>query len=80
METVIRRASDEKQWEIFTEDRRVITKLTKLYGPGESRHPQSDGLWWVLPASGVSFRKPRVMTEEQRAAAALRLKEAREGQ
>lgn len=84
-ETIVRRAADEQGWEVFTEDPRVIRKLTTLYGPGRQDY-QSDGLVWELPKSGVSFRKPRELTAEQRellsqrakAMAAAR-KEARDG-
>jgi hypothetical protein len=68
-ETIITRASDQKGWHVFTEDPRVVTKLTKLHGPGKQDHQSSDGLVWNLPASCVSFRavpKPRVLTDEQR--------------
>lgn len=78
-ETIIRRAADETKWEVFSEDPRVIRKLEGLYGPGRQDHQSAEGLVWDLPATGVSFRKPRKMTEAQRKEAAARLAEVRKG-
>lgn len=74
-ETIIRRAADEQDWEVYSEDPRVVRKLTKLFGPGVSGS-QSDGSVWTLPKTAVSFRKPRVLTQEQKDALRARLREA----
>lgn len=74
-ETIIRRAADEHEWEVFSEDPRIVRKLTKLWGSGVS-DTQSDGCVWRLPPNGLSFRKPVVLSaaEKERRAALLRRK------
>lgn len=76
-ETIIRRAADESDWEVFSEDPRIIRKMEKLWGKGHQDHQSTEGYVWTVPSSGVSLRKPRVLSEEQRDAAVQRLAEAR---
>lgn len=74
-------------WSIYTNVRKHITKLTKIYGEdGFDKVVKNENGTiveaWVEDASfeQVSFRnksKPRVMTDEQRKAAADRLSKAR---
>jgi len=54
-ETIICRAQDEHDWHVFSEDPRVVRKLTRLHGPGK---PKGEGFVWMLPPTGVSFRSP----------------------
>jgi len=68
-ETIIRRAADEKSWDVFSEDPKVVRKLTRLYGEGK---PHGQGYRWLLPANGIAIRKPRVLTQEQRSELAER--------
>jgi hypothetical protein len=77
-ETIIRRAADEQDWEVYSEDPRVIRKLTGLFGTGRSS-AQSDGKVWVLGPKVLSFRKPRVISEEQRQVLRERMAKARKG-
>ena len=81
-ETIIRRAGDKQEWEVCTNDRRVVTKLTKLHGPGMADYQCSDMQRWTLPAECVGFRaksKPRAMTDEQRQAASDRMAKVNAG-
>lgn len=74
-ETIIRRAADEQDWELFTEDPRVIRIMSKLWGSGK---PKGDGAVWRVPKSGLSFRKPRALDAAARKTLADRLRVARE--
>jgi hypothetical protein len=78
METIIRRAADEREWVVFSEDPVVVRRLESLFGPGEKR---SDiGRVWRLPLKGVSFRRPRKTQgcdEQKRKELAERLAKAR---
>jgi len=76
-ETIIRRAADEKDWEVYSEDPRIIRKLEKLYGCGRTDH-QSDGRVWILPPNGLSLRKPRALGAEQKEKLRARLAKNRE--
>lgn len=75
-ETIIRRAADEQNWEVFSEDPRIVRKLTKLYGYGRA-DTQSDGRVWILPPTGLSFRALRVISPEQKQALRERMAEVR---
>jgi len=73
-ETVIRRAADEQQWDVFCEDPRVIRVLEARHGPGRAH---GNGFRWLLPASSVSFPRRRQLSEQQRLDAARRLASVR---
>ncbi len=73
-ETLVRRAADEDRWDVFSEDPKVVRRVTSLYGPGI---PVGDGFRWLLEPSAVSFRKKRVMTAESKARMAANLRAAR---
>jgi hypothetical protein len=55
-ETIICRAQDEHDWHVFSEDPRVVRKLTRLHGAGK---PKGEGFVWMVPPTGISFRAPR---------------------
>lgn len=76
-ETIIRRAADEQEWEVYSEDPRVIRKLTAIYGPGRVSGTQSDGRVWQVPPNGLSFRKPVVLSAAEKERRASRLAAAR---
>lgn len=68
-ETVIRRSADEATWDVFSEDPKVIRKLERLYGQGKNC---GHGFRWEIPPAGISIRKPRELTAEQREKLILR--------
>lgn len=74
-ETIIRRAADEQDWEIFTEDPRVERILHRLWGAGK---PKGGGGVWRVPKTGLSFRKPRALDAAARKTLADRLAASRE--
>ena len=74
-ETIIRRAADEQQWDIFSEDPRVIRVLERRHGSGI---PHGSGFRWLLDAPCVSFPKRRQLSEQQRKEAIARLAAMRE--
>lgn len=69
-ETIIRRAADEQQWDVFSEDPRVVRLLERRHGPGR---PHGSGFRWLLGAPCVSFPRARQMSDAQRQEAAARL-------
>lgn len=77
LETIIRRAADEKSWDVFSEDPKVIRKLTQNHGEGEH---WGGGRRWELPPTAISFRKPVKLSDSQRQKASERLAAAREKQ
>ena len=80
-ETAIHCDDEFKTWSIYTLQQKVITKLKRA---GIEPHMiKEDGSHWYkdIPFNQISFRsesKGRTLTEEQRKAAAERLKKARE--
>jgi hypothetical protein len=79
-ETAIHCDDETKTWSIYTRQQRVITKLKRA--GIEPYKIQEDGAHWYkdIPFERISFRsesKGRNMTEEQRKAAAERLRKAR---
>lgn len=78
METIIRRAADEQEWVVFSEDPVIVRRLASLFGPGEKT---SDiGRVWKVPRKGVSFRrpaKPREISDQARKQSAERLAKVR---
>ena len=74
-ETIIRRAADEQDWEVFTEDPRVQRILYRLWGAGK---PKGGGAVWRVPKTGLSFRKPRALGADERKRLADRLAASRE--
>ena len=77
-ETVIRRAADESQWTVWTEDPAMIRKLTKQYGPGQKDGDY--GFLWMLDKTRISFTKPRNYTPAQKKAMREHGKRLKEGQ
>ncbi len=73
-ETIIRRAADEQDWEVFTEDPRVQRILHRLWGAGK---PKGEGGVWRVPKTGLSFRKPRALGADERKRLADRLAASR---
>ena len=69
-ETIIRRAADEQDWDVFSEDPRVIRVLERRHGPGI---PHGFGFRWTLGASCISFPRRRQLSEEQREQARAQL-------
>ncbi|MBI4332087.1 MAG: hypothetical protein HY673_12470 [Chloroflexi bacterium] len=61
-ETVIRRAADERQWSVFTEDPVVIRKLDKLFHATEVT---THGKRYKIPLGAISFRQPRKLSPRQ---------------
>lgn len=72
METVIRRAADEDQWDVFTEDPRVIRKLEKCGFVGRQ---QGIGRRYLLQPQNISFRAAQQISLEERARRAAIAKE-----
>jgi hypothetical protein len=72
-ETIIRRAADEQDWELFTEDPRVIRIMSRIWGAGK---PKGEGAVWRVPKAGLSFRKPRALDAAARKTLADRLRVA----
>ncbi|NQF14661.1 hypothetical protein HPY31_12140 [Brevibacillus sp. HB1.3] len=79
-ETAIHCDDETKTWRIYTMQQRVITKL-KRAGIEPYKIQEDGGHWYKdVPFNQISLRsesKGREMTEEQRQAAAERLKKAR---
>jgi len=78
METIIRRAADEQEWVVFSEDPVIIRRLESLFGAGEKK--SDTGRVWRLPRKGVSFRRPRTTQgcdDQKRKELADRLAKAR---
>ena len=57
-ETIIRRASDEDEWYVFSEDPSVVTKMTKRWGPGKVDGRNKFGMFWKVPKKAISIRGP----------------------
>lgn len=74
LETIIRRAADEQQWEVFSEDPRVMRKLALLHGPGK---PKGEGAVWLLGPTELSFRRRRALDAAARQRLADRLAASR---
>lgn len=78
-ETVINFNAGEKKASLYTRDQRVMRELDALV----SRFPevyhldsQSDiDKTYSFPKSCVSYRKPRILTEEQREVSRMRMKQ-----
>lgn len=73
-ETIIRRAADERQWSVFTEDPVVIRKLDRLF---QATEVTAHGKRYKLPLGAISFRQPRQLSPEQLEAAKVRMAQAR---
>lgn len=66
-ETVIRRSADEAQWEIYSSDPSVCRKLMKKFKPVED-DDMTNCRHFIVSNKAVSFRSPRIISEEQRKA------------
>jgi len=75
-ETVIRRAADESQWEIYSSDPSVCHKLMKKFKPVED-NDLTNCRHFIVSKKAISFRNPKVMSDEQRKAIGERMKKAR---
>ena len=75
-ETVIRRSADESTWDIYSSDPSVCHKLTKKFKPIEADE-STNGRHFTVPKKAISFRSPRVMSDEQRPASIERMAHAR---
>lgn len=75
-ETIIRRAADEQDWDVWSEDPRVDRKLTAVYGPGK---PKGAGFVWLVPATGLSFRRQSALSAAERQRRASVLAKTRSG-
>lgn len=72
-------ADDRSLWAVYTDDPVMARKLERA-GAKLVKREKTGGRHYTIPASQVSFRKPRpAMTEAQKAEAAKRLSEARNG-
>lgn len=76
LETIIRMAADEQFWTVFSEDPRIIRKLSKKYGSGEAK---GVGWLWRVPIRPLSFRAHRIISDAERKTKADRLAAARRG-
>lgn len=80
-ETIISFTADDKIAQVYTCDAVYIRKLDRLCekSPNQYKVIQQDAYskTYTMPKKLVSFRIPREMTEEQRAAAKERLAKAR---
>lgn len=75
LETIIRMAADEQQWTVFSEDPRIIRKLSAKYGAGEAK---GGGWLWRVPIRLLSFRALRILSAAARKKASDRLAAARQ--
>lgn len=73
-ETIITRAADQRFWHVFSEDPSVVRKMTRLYGEGRK---VGEGAEWEIPKAGVSLRRPRVLSNEQKVQMAKRTQESK---
>ena len=64
LETIIRCSAADRTWQVFSEDPKIVRKMTRLHGPG--RKVSEFGLAWEVPLACVSLRKTRVGTQAQR--------------
>lgn len=76
-ETIIRRAADEQDWDLFTEDPRILRLMNEMLGPGK---PKGGGCVWRVPRSVLSFRRQRALSAEQRKMLSDRMRAMREAQ
>jgi len=74
-ETIIRMAADEQHWSVFSEDPRIIRKLSAKYGAGQAK---GGGWLWSVPLRLLSFRALRILSAADRKRAADRLAAIRE--
>jgi hypothetical protein len=75
-ETVIRRSAADETWTVWTCDPVQVRALERL---GVPLRRQGEAVQAEVPRRWVRIRRPRRVSEEQRAAAAERLTRAREG-
>jgi len=79
LETIITRAADEQDWRVFSEDPRIIRRMTRAHGEGSK--VGALGREWVVPKGCVSLRKSLAMTSAQKsrlASVARKARKARE--
>lgn len=62
LETLIRGCASDRTWVIFTEDPKMIRKLTKLHGSGR-QVSECGWEWRGIAFSCVSLRKPRLAAQ-----------------
>ena len=80
METYIRWAADEKDATMYTADRIVRRSMDKLCDASDAYikvREDDEGATYVFPKKLLSFRKPRVMSDDQREIVKQRLNEIR---
>jgi hypothetical protein len=73
-ETIIRKADDEGEWDVYTANRALMRRLDKFFGPVQTT---KDAHWYKLPIEAIQIRKPRAkrkITEEQKKRLASQLK------
>jgi len=68
-------AADEQHWSVFSEDPRIIRKLSAKYGAGQAK---GGGWLWSVPLRLLSFRALRILSAADRKRAADRLAAIRE--
>lgn len=61
-ETILRRAADEREWSLFSEDPAVIRKLDRL--GYQATQETAHGKRYRLPSKAISFRRPNVRKRE----------------
>jgi len=79
-EVILRTSDGDKTWNLYTASPKWYRKFERLFGPGRVIRGGS-GYEWDVPIHEVSIRKrrKRILTEEQKAAAAANFKKARGG-
>lgn len=79
-ETIIRRSAADGHWDVWTDDPVWLRKLSKLRNKeGVEVVEEKEGMIRVLlPRKFIKCSPPRKVSEEQRRAAAERLRKARE--
>jgi hypothetical protein len=64
-ETIIRIAGDQRTWQVWSDDKKFITKFTKAGYKGKRTRP-GDGMSFSVPMKGISVRKLKSVTEPKR--------------
>lgn len=75
LETIITRAADQQDWTVFSEDPRVIRRMTRNHGEG--RKAGALGREWTVPKGCVSLRKSLSMDSAAKARRAAMAADAR---
>ena len=65
-ETIIVRSADDSHWTVSSTDPAMIRKLNKLFPDQDSKELNPYESQWSLPRNAVSFRRPTVLSKEEK--------------